>query len=99
MQATATTKYTEALAHDIADALNAAPQSTGRVTVYFNKDANTYAVQVRINRTRYDLTMPAPGAMYGLFRRNAWIGGVNLNTDAQPVDVARSMLARISQTL
>lgn len=98
MQATATRKYTEALAHDIASALNAAPHAANRVKVYEDHDANTHGVRVTINRNRYELLMPAAGAKYALFRNGCWLGGMNLNTDATPIDVAQALLDRIDHT-
>jgi hypothetical protein len=95
MQTAANAKYAGALAHDIADALNAAPQATG-VQVYYDRAGETYGVRVRVGRDRYELLMPAPGAMYALFRNRAWLGGVNLSTDAAPVDVAIALLDRIA---
>lgn len=99
MQATANSKYAEALAHDIADALNAAPHAAGFVNVHFDNDAETWAVQVTVDRSRYDLLMPAPGAIYALFRDNRWLGGMQLRTDAAPIDVALALLDRISQAI
>ncbi|MFJ8690240.1 hypothetical protein [Micromonospora wenchangensis] len=95
----ADTKYAEALAHDIADALNTAPHASGRVTTHYDDIADTWAVRITIRRQRYDLTMPSSGAIYGLFRNNQWLGGINLRTDAAPADVAAAMLTRISQTI
>jgi hypothetical protein len=99
MQAIATSKYAEALANDIAAALNAAPQAAGRVDVCEDALAGTWAVRVTVNRVRYELLMPAPGAQYSLFRRDRWIGGMHLSTDAAPVDVALALLDRIAQTV
>lgn len=97
---TAASKYAEALAHDIADALNIAPQAAGRVAVYFDRDAETWAVRVTVNAwQRYDLLMPAPGALYALFRNERWIGGMSLRSDAAPVDVAAALLARLAQAV
>ncbi len=95
---TATAKYAEALAHDIAAALNTAPHP-GTVAVRYDRAAETWAVRVTIGRAKFDLTMPAPGALYGLFRNGTWLGGINLNTDAKPVDVAIAMLGRIETTI
>lgn len=92
-------KRAEALAHEIAEALQLAPQSAGRVRVYRDDVADTWAVRVRIARLRYELTMPAPGALYGLWRNGTWLGGMNTGTDAEPVDVATAMLHRIAVTL
>lgn len=95
-----TAKYAEALAHDIADALNVAPQAAGRVAVRFDQDAETWAVRVILNRWQcYDLLMPAPGAQYALFRNERWIGGMNLRSNAVPADVAGTLLARIAQAV
>lgn len=98
MQNTATAKYAEALAHDIAGALNTAPQATG-VSVYYDRDAETHGVRVKVGRDRYALLMPAPGSQYALFRNNRWLGGMNIGTDAAPVDVARALLGRIAATI
>ncbi len=98
MQATVTAKYSEALASEIADALNAAPHAAGRVTVYYDTAADTHGVQIRAGRARYELLIPAPGSMYALFRNGTWCGGINRSTDAQPVDVALAMLNRIAAT-
>jgi hypothetical protein len=98
MQTTATAKYSEALASEIADALNAAPHAAGRVTIYYDTAADTHGVQIRVGRTRYELLIPAPGSMYALFRNGSWCGGMNLATTAQPVDVALAMLDRIAAT-
>lgn len=95
---TATAKYAEALAADIADALNAAPHP-GAVAVRYDRAAETWAVRIVIARTKFDLIMPAAGAMYGLFRNGTWLGGINLHTDAAPVDVAIAMLRRIETTI
>ncbi|WP_341719879.1 hypothetical protein QQG74_09335 [Micromonospora sp. FIMYZ51] len=98
MQATA--KYAEALAHDIADALNHAPHAAGRVTVRYDRAAETWTVRVTIGRAnRYDLAMPAAGAMYALWRNGTWLGGLHLCTDAAPIDVATALLDRIAQTV
>ncbi len=95
---TAAAKYAEALAHDIAAALNAAPHP-GTVTVRYDRAAETCAVRFTIGCAKFDLTMPAPAALYGLFRNGTWLGGINLNTDAQPVDVAIAMLRRVETTI
>lgn len=95
---TATAKYAEALANDIAAALNAAPHP-GTVQVRYDRAAETFAVRVTIARTKFDLCMPANGALYGLFRNGTWLGGMHLNTDAAPVDVAVAMLRRIETTI
>ncbi|MFI2577685.1 hypothetical protein ACH5AJ_36430 [Streptomyces rochei] len=99
MPTIAATRYAHALAEDIADALRAAPHAAGRVTVREDIDAGTWAVRVTIGRTWYELLMPAPGALYSLWRRGRWLGGLGLATDAAPVDVALAMLRRIEQTL
>ncbi len=90
----ANAKYAEALAHDIAAALDAAPHP-GAVAVRYDRAAETWAVRITVARRRFDLIMPAAGAMYGLFRNGTWLGGMNLNTDAAPVDVAIARLRRI----
>lgn len=94
----ATAKYAEALANDIADALNAAPNA-GKVAVRYDRAAETWAVRITVARTKFDLVMPAAGAMYALFRNGSWLGGMNLNTDATPVDVAITLLRRIETTI
>lgn len=98
MQTTADTKYSEALAEDIAAALNAAPHPF-KVVVRYDRAAETHAVRVACVGHRYDLLMPAPGAMYALFRDGAWLGGMNLTTDAAPVDVAMALLDQIALTI
>lgn len=95
MDTTATTRYQEALAHDIADALNT-PRLAANATVHYDRAAETWAVRIKAGRNRYDLLMPAPAAMYGLFRNDTWLGGMNLNTDACPCTVAEVMLDRIA---
>jgi hypothetical protein len=99
VQATADAKYSEALASDIAAALNADPHPGAKVAVRFDRAADTHAVRVAVGGHRYDLLMPTPGAHYALFRDGAWLGGMNLTTDALPVDVALVLLDRIADTI
>lgn len=100
MQATADRKYAEALANDIADTLRNAPGASKHIRVRFDKAADTWVVRITINqRNRYELLMPAVGALYGLFRNGTWCGGLNQRSDAAPIDVAISLLDRISQTI
>lgn len=91
-------KYSQALADEIAAALNAAPHPF-RVAVRYDRVAATHAVRVTVDRHRYDLLIPAPGAHYALFRDGAWLGGMNLTTEALPIDVASALLDRIAFTL
>jgi hypothetical protein len=56
---TATAKYAEALGHDIAAALNAAPHP-GSVAVRYDQAAEAWAVRVSVGRHKFDLTMPRP---------------------------------------
>jgi hypothetical protein len=97
-QKTADAKYGEALAADIAAALNAAPHPF-RVAVRYDRAAETHAVRVACVGHRYDLLMPPPGAHYALFRDGAWLGGMNLTTGAPPVDVANALLDQIALTI
>ena len=101
MQQLADEKYAEAFAHEIVEALATVPQPAGvRVEVYRDAEADTPAVRVRVGRVRYALTMPAPGAYFGLFRNRAWVGGVHHRLgEATPLDVAVSLVARIESTL
>ncbi|MGX4657117.1 hypothetical protein ACWCHM_26210 [Micromonospora sp. SCSIO 07396] len=99
MPTIAAVRYAHALAEDIADALRAAPHAAGRISVREDVDAGTWAVRVTAGRTYYDLLMPGPGAVYSLWRRGRWLGGIGLTTDATPVDVALTLLRRIEQTL
>ncbi len=101
MTSVAEQKFGEALATEIAAILTAAPAAIrfgSAVNVRYDQAAETYAVRVRLGRLYYDLVMPAPGACYALFRRNTWLGGMNLTSDANPVDVATRFLDRIEQT-
>lgn len=95
---TATAKYSEAIAADIAEALNAAPHPF-KVAVRFDPAAETHAVRVTLVGHRYELLIPAPGAHYALFRDGGWLGGMNLTTSALPVDVASALLDRIALTI
>jgi hypothetical protein len=95
---TAAAKYSEALATDIAAALNAAPHAPA-ATVRYDRAAETHAVRVNLVGHCYDLLMPAPGAMYALFRDGGWLGGMHLTTDAAPGDVAIALLGRIADTI
>lgn len=98
MPTTADAKYSEALAEDIAAALNAAPHPF-RVAVRYDRAAETHAVRVTTLGRKYDLLIPAPGAYYALFRDGAWLGGMNVTTEALPVDVAGALLDRIALTI
>lgn len=95
----AAAKYAQALADEIAAALNAVPHPGVKVAVRFDRAADTHAVRVTFDGHRYDLPIPAPGAHYALFRDGAWLGGMNLTTDALPVDVAIALLDRIAATI
>lgn len=96
---TADAKYSKALAAEIAAVLDAGPHTGVNVAVRFDRAAGTHAVRVTFDGHRYDLPIPAPGAHYALFRDNAWLGGMNLTTDAAPVDVAIALLDRIAETI
>lgn len=99
-------KYQEALAHEIAEALKTAPQAAGRVETYYDEAGNTWAVRVCIDDTRYELLMPAPGALYSLFCNGTWLGGISRNghwgspvtSASSPVEVAIALLERIGAT-
>jgi len=92
-------KYSKALAAEIAAILDAGPHSGARIAVRFDRAADTHAVRVTFDGHRYDLLMPTPGAHYALFRDGGWLGGMNLTTDALPVDVAIALLDRIAATI
>jgi ADP-heptose:LPS heptosyltransferase len=99
MPTTATAKYSEALAQEIAAPITRAVHGVAKVTVRFDRLAETHAVRVAFTGRRYDLLIPAPGACYALFRDDAWLGGMNLTTDALPADVANALLDRIAATI
>jgi hypothetical protein len=88
MIATATTKYVEALAHEIASHLS-------RATVVFDRDVNSYVVRVTIARVRYELVANAPAGIHALFRKGRWHCGVNAGRDATPADIAAAFTAAI----
>jgi hypothetical protein len=49
---------------------------------------------------RYELLMPAPGAIFALFRNGTWLGGISHRLgQADPRQVALALLDRIGQTL
>jgi hypothetical protein len=81
MQATATTKHAEALAHEIASHLS-------RATVVFDSDVNSYVVRVTIARVRYELVANAPAGIHALFRKGRWHCGVTVGRDASPAQIA-----------
>ncbi|WP_432833541.1 hypothetical protein [Dactylosporangium sp. CA-092794] len=92
-------KYSEALAHEIADALGVAAHPF-RVAVRYDRAAETHTVRVTTSGFgRYDLPVPQPGARYALFRNGARIGGVNLTAAAAPATVADALLDHIAATL
>jgi hypothetical protein len=92
-------KRAEALAHEIADALRQiAPDAPIRVSVYRDEVADTWAVRVTADRVRYELLMPAPGALYALFRRRVYTG-FGVRSDETPEAVVAALLLRIGQTL
>jgi hypothetical protein len=88
-------KYSKALAAVLA----AGPHPGAQIAVRFDRAADTHAVWVTFDGHRYDLLMPTPGAHYALFRNGRWLGGMNLTTDAPPVDVAIALLDRIAATI
>lgn len=86
-------KHAEALAHEIADILRASGTDPA---VVFDTYLGSYAVQLdHVDGHRYLLTMPAPGAIYGLFRDGAWRGGMGCRSDVKPRQVAASFFRRI----
>ena len=97
----ADTKYAEAFAHDIAEVLRSAPQAAAvQVEVYDDPQGEGPAVRVRAGRTVFELLMPAPGAMFALFRNGAWHGGIGLRiSDADPRQVALALLTRMGRAL
>lgn len=95
MQSTADTKRAEALATEIADQL----RPDGPVDVYYDRAAGTYGVRLVLGGDRYELLMPAPGALYPLLRNGAWCGGMNLRSEATPVQVALRLLGRMAETI
>lgn len=88
-------KFAEALAHEIATELRGMPHTPGRVRVYFDQQAETWAVRVTAGGHRYELTMPAPGAYFGLFRNGTW-AGLGVTSHTTPAEVAHCLAARIS---
>jgi hypothetical protein len=98
MQTQPDRKYSEALALEIAAVLARRTHGIATVSVRFDEAAQTHAVRIEFGEHRYDLTMPAPGAHYALFRNETWLGGMNLTTDADPERVASTLLARIADT-
>jgi hypothetical protein len=82
MQATATTKYTEALAVEIAEHIPGA-------TVAFDRDVDSYVVRIRAGRARYELVANAPAGIHGVFRNSNWHCGMNVGRDATPASIAR----------
>ncbi|MDM4723501.1 hypothetical protein QTQ03_29425 [Micromonospora sp. WMMA1363] len=101
MAGQAETKYAEAFAHEVAEVLRSAPQSAAaRIEVYHDADAQTPAVRVRITRVRYELLMPAPGAIFALFCNGTWLGGISHRFgQVDPRQVALALLDRMSQSL
>lgn len=96
---TADTKYADAFAHEVAELLGAAKPAGTQVESYYDPGGQCPAVRVLIDRTRYELLMPAPGAIFALFRNGRWLGGMGLRLgQADPGQVADVLLWRISQS-
>jgi hypothetical protein len=93
-------KYAEAFAHELGALLEATRPAGARVEVYHDTDSQSPAVRIRIGRTRYELMMPCPGAIFPLFRGGTWLGGMGLRLgQADPGRVAEVLLARIGEHL
>jgi hypothetical protein len=93
-------KYAEAFAHELGELLEASRPTSARVEVYHDREAETPAVRVQIGRTRYELMMPCPGAIFALFRNGTWLGGMGLRLgQADPGRVAAALLDRIGEHL
>lgn len=96
---TADTKYADAFAHEIADLLAATKPAGAQVESYYDAEGQCPAVRVLIDRTRYELLMPAPGAIFALFRGGRWLGGIGLRLgQAEPREVADALLRRIDES-
>lgn len=94
-------KAAHARARAIADVLRTAPQGKvpGRVTVRYDREGETWGVRLHLAGQRYDLLMPAPGALYPLWRNRGWLGGMGLRAEAPASEVAIRLLTRIEETL
>jgi hypothetical protein len=100
MTSEADRKYAEAFAHELAELLEATRPAGARVEIYHDPEAQTPAVRVRIGRTRYELMMPCPGAIFALFRNGTWLGGMGLRLgQADPGRVAAVLMERIGENL
>jgi hypothetical protein len=96
---TADTKQATAFAHELAELLDDTKPARAQVESYYDPDGECPAVRVLIDRMRYELLMPAPGAIFALFRNGRWLGGMGLRLgQADPGQVADVLLWRISQS-
>ena len=96
MQTLPDAKYTEAFAEDIADQLRAAGNGAP-VQVYFDAEAMTWGVRIVVNgQGRYELLMPAPGAIFSYWVNGRFVGGMGMRLgDAGPAEVALRFLKLI----
>lgn len=87
-------KWAEALAEEIADEI----RPHGTAEAYYDREAQALGVRLADGQDRYELLIPAPGAVYALFRNGRWLGGMGLRTDAAPAELARRLISRIIET-
>lgn len=89
-------KHSEALATEIAECIT---NSGIPAVVSYSLDAGTHLVEVDHLGDRYDLAMPAPGALFALWRNGAWLGGMNVRGGATPQEVTAALIRRILAVL